>query len=220
MMRLLVVLGVPGAGKGTQAKRLSATMSLPHISSGDLFRENMKRGTDLGRQAEHYISRGELVPDEITIGMVRERLNQADVEQGGILDGFPRTVAQAEALERTAQVLGGSVEATIHIQVPEPRLIERLSGRRVCRQAGHVYHLEHNPPKRQGICDLDGSELYQREDDRAETVRNRVRVYQRQTEPLIDYYRERGLLLEVDGDQPIEQVTSQIIEGLDVGVSE
>lgn len=219
-MRLLVVLGVPGAGKGTQAKRLSATMALPHISSGDLFRENIKQETELGRQAEQYISRGELVPDEITIGMVRERLSQPDVEQGGILDGFPRTVAQAQALERIAEQLGGSVEVTIHIEVPEPRLIERLSGRRVCRQAGHVYHLEYNPPKRQGICDLDGSELYQREDDREETVRHRVRVYQRETEPLIDYYRQRGLLLEVNGDQPIEQVTDQIIEALDVGVSE
>ncbi len=219
-MRLLVVLGAPGAGKGTQAKRLSATMSLPHISSGDLFREHIQRQTDLGREAEDYISRGELVPDEVTIGMIRERLEQPDVKEGGILDGFPRTVAQAEALERIAQELDGQVQSTIHIRVPESRLIERLSGRRVCRQSGHVYHLEYNPPKQEGICDLDGSELYQREDDQAETVQNRVRVYQRETEPLIEYYRDRGLLLEIDGDQPIEQVTGEIIEALDVGVSE
>lgn len=219
-MKLLVVLGVPGAGKGTQAKRLSATSSLPHISSGDLFRENMQRSTELGRQAEDYISRGELVPDDITIGMVRDRLSQPDAEQGAILDGFPRTVVQAEALERIAEEMGGRVDAVIHIEVPEPRLIERLSGRRVCRQAGHVYHLEHNPPKRPGLCDLDGSELYQREDDKPETVRNRVQVYRKQTQPLIDYYRERGLLLEVDGDQAIEQVTEAILGSLDVELTQ
>lgn len=214
------MLGVPGAGKGTQAKRLSATLSLPHVSSGDLFRENMQRNTELGRQAEGYISRGELVPDDITIGMVRERLSQPDAEHGAILDGFPRTVGQAEALDRILEDLDGQVDAVIHIEVPEPRLIERLSGRRVCRQAGHVYHLEHNPPKRPGLCDLDGSELYQREDDKAETVRNRVQVYRKQTQPLIQYYRERGLLLEVDGDQPIEPVTEAILGSLDVEVSQ
>lgn len=219
-MKLLVVLGAPGAGKGTQAKRLSATLSLPHISSGDLFRDHMVRGTELGREAEQYISRGELVPDDVTIGMLRQRLGEPDVSQGAILDGFPRTVVQAEALEQIAQELDGRVQATIYVQVPEQRLIERLSGRRVCRQAGHVYHLEHNPPKRARICDLDGSELYQRSDDQPETVRNRVRVYQTQTEPLIDYYRRRGVLVEVDGDQPIEQVTDDVIESLDVGVSE
>lgn len=219
-MKLFVVLGVPGAGKGTQAKRLSATLSLPHISSGDLFRENMQRNTELGQQAQRFISRGELVPDDITIGMVRHRLEQPDLAAGGILDGFPRTAAQAEALEDMGQELGGRVEAAVHIEVPEQRLIERLAGRRVCRQAGHVYHLENNPPERPGLCDLDGSELYQREDDQAETVRNRVQVYRRQTQPLIDYYRQRGLLLEVDGDLPIEQVTEAILESLDVGVSE
>lgn len=213
-MNLLVVLGVPGAGKGTQAKRLSAMLSLPHISSGDLFRDNIQRQTALGREADSYISRGELVPDPVTIKMVGERLAEPDVERGGILDGFPRTTVQAEALERIAKELGGEVQSAVHIQVPEERLIERLSGRRVCRQAGHVYHLEHNPPQQAGICDIDGSELYQRDDDRAETVRNRVRVYQRQTEPLIDYYRERGVLLEINGDQPIEQVSQEILRTL------
>lgn len=219
-MRLLVVLGVPGAGKGTQAKRLSATLSLPHISSGDLFRENIQRETALGREAQGYISRGELVPDEITIRMVRNRLVQPDVGEGGILDGFPRTAVQAEALEQIAQELGGTVQSAIHIEVPEARLIERMSGRRVCRQAGHVYHLEHNPPKEPGVCDIDGSELYQRDDDQPDTVRNRVRVYQRQTQPLIAYYRDSGLLLEVDGDLPIQEVTDDIIEALKARAAE
>lgn len=216
-MKLIVMLGVPGAGKGTQAKRLSATMSLPHISSGDLFRENMQQGTALGHEAERYISRGELVPDDITIRMVRARLSQPDVSEGAILDGFPRTTVQAEALEQMAQELGGGVQSAIHVNLPTERLVERMSGRRVCSEGGHVYHLEHKPPVQPDICDVDGSELYQRDDDKPDTVRRRLRVYENQTEPLVEYYRGHGVLLEIDGDQPIERVTDQILRGLGVG---
>jgi adenylate kinase len=216
-VKLIVMLGIPGAGKGTQAKRLSANMSLPHVSSGDLFRENMQHQTALGHEAERYISRGELVPDDITIRMVRARLSQPDVSEGAILDGFPRTTVQAEALEQIAQELGGGVQSAIHVKLPTERLVERMSGRRVCREAGHVYHMEHKPPAQPGVCDVDGSELYQRDDDKPDTVRRRLRVYESQTEPLIEYYRGHGVLLEIDGDQPIEQVTDQILRGLGVG---
>jgi adenylate kinase len=190
-------------------------MGLPHVSSGDLFREHIRSETSLGRQADEYISRGELVPDQVTIEMVRERLQAEDAARGAVLDGFPRTVAQAEALEQMADELGGSVRATVHIRVPEERLIERMAGRRVCSESSHVYHLVHNPPKQEGICDIDGSTLYQREDDEPETVRHRVRVYERQTEPLIEFYRDREVLLEVNGDQPIEPVTDEILAVLE-----
>ena len=207
-----MLLGVPGAGKGTQAKRLSTALSLPHVSSGDLFRENLNNGTPIGEEAKKYLSKGELVPDEITIEMVRERLAQPDAHAGAILDGFPRTAGQAEALESMA---GGSVRAAIHVEVPIERLVERMSGRRVCREQGHVFHREYKPSKKKGICDIDGSELYQRDDDKPETVRHRLKVYKEQTEPLIEYYRERDLLVEVNGDQPIDSVTEQILLSLE-----
>ena len=203
-----MLLGVPGAGKGTQAKRLSSALALPHVSSGDLFRENLKLDTPIGQEAKKHLSRGELVPDEITIDMIEERLGQSDGVAGAILDGFPRTIRQAEALESMA---GGSVRAAIHVAVPIERLVERMSGRRVCRQQGHVYHIEYNPPSEVGICDEDGSELYQRDDDKPETVRRRLRVYEEQTEPLIEYYRTQDLLIEVNGDQPIDRVTEEIL---------
>lgn len=211
-MDFIVLLGVPGAGKGTQAKRLSTALALPHISSGDLFRENLKNETPIGEEAKKYLSRGELVPDEITIGMIEERLGQADGASGAILDGFPRTTRQADALETMA---GGSVRAAIHVEVPIERLVERMSGRRVCRQAGHVYHIRHNPPKERGICDEDGSELYQRDDDKPETVRHRLKVYEERTQPLIEYYRGRSLLIEINGDQPIDRVTEDILSSLE-----
>ncbi len=211
-MVFIVLLGVPGAGKGTQAKRLSTALELPHISSGDLFRENLKNETPIGEEAKKYLSRGELVPDEITIGMIEERLGQADGASGAILDGFPRTIRQADALETMA---GGSVRAAIHVEVPIERLVERMSGRRVCRQAGHVYHIRHNPPKEGGICDVDGSELYQRDDDKPETVRHRLKVYEERTQPLIEYYRERSLLIEINGDQTIDSVTEDILSSLE-----
>lgn len=207
-----MLLGVPGAGKGTQAKRLSAALSYPHVSSGDLFRENLKLETPIGREAGKYLSRGELVPDEITIDMIEERLRQSDGASGVILDGFPRTTRQAEALENMA---GGAVQAAIHVEVPIERLVERMSGRRVCRQLGHVYHIKHNPPKERGVCDEDGSALYQRDDDKPETVRHRLEVYEEQTAPLIEYYRDRELLIEVNGDQPIDTVTEKILFSLE-----
>ena len=207
-----MLLGVPGAGKGTQAKRLSAAIELPHISSGDLFRENLKNGTPIGAEAKKYLSRGELVPDEITIEMIEERLGQADGVSGAILDGFPRTTRQADALETMA---GGSVRAAIHFEVPIERLVERMSGRRVCRQGGHVYHVQHNPPKERGFCDEDGSELFQRDDDKPETVRRRLKVYEERTEPLIEYYHKQSLLIEINGDQPIENVTKDILASLE-----
>lgn len=207
-----MLLGVPGAGKGTQAKRLSTALELPHISSGDLFRENLKNGTPIGDEAQKYLSRGELVPDEITIEMIEESLGQAEVGSGAILDGFPRTTRQADALESMA---GGSVRAAIHVEVPIERLVERMSGRRVCRQGGHVYHVRHNPPKESGLCDEDGSELFQRDDDKPETVRRRLKVYEEQTEPLIEYYRERSLLIEINGYQSIDNVTEDILSSLE-----
>ncbi len=211
-MHFIVLLGVPGAGKGTQAKRLSAVLALTHVSSGDLFRENLKQGMRIGREAQKYLSRGELVPDEITIEMIEERLGRLDGAAGAILDGYPRTARQAEALENMA---GGTLRAAVHVEVPIERLVERMSGRRVCREQGHVYHIVHNPPSEQGICDFDDSELYQREDDKPETVRHRLRVYDERTAPLIDYYRERGVLVSVNGDQPIETVTQQILSSLE-----
>ncbi len=210
-MLYVVVLGVPGAGKGTQAKRLSAALGLAHISSGDLFREQMQKGTDLGIEARRYIDRGELVPDLVTVGMVRDRLRQPDAAGGAVLDGFPRTIPQADAFEIIAQGLDATVGPAIHIQVPLERLIDRMVGRRVCRESGHVYHLEYNPPKRPGQCDFDGSELVQREDDQPETVRKRVQVYEKLTAPLIEFYRGRGVLEEVNGDQPMSAVTAEIL---------
>lgn len=211
-MHFIVLLGVPGAGKGTQAKRLSEALGLPHVSSGDLFRENLEHGTPIGREAQKYLSKGELVPDEITIEMIAERLAQPDGVAGAILDGFPRTARQAEALEDMA---GGSVRAAVHVEVPIERLVERMSGRRVCREQGHVYHLEHKPPDESGICDVDGSELYQRDDDKPDTVRHRLSVYEEQTAPLVEYYRERGVLVTVDGDRPMDEVTQAILASVE-----
>lgn len=210
-MLYVVVFGVPGAGKGTQAKRLGAALGLPHVSSGDLFREHMQKGTDLGVEARRYIDRGELVPDQVTIGMVRDRLSQPDAAAGAILDGFPRTIPQADAFEAVALEQDATVGPAIHIKVPLERLVDRMAGRRVCRATGHVYHLAFNPPKQAGVCDFDGSELVQREDDRPETVRKRVKVYEKLTAPLIEFYRGRGVLEEVNGDQPMAAVTADIL---------
>lgn len=211
MPTYIVLLGPPGAGKGTQAERVSEELELPHISSGEIFRENLKKGTQLGEEARKYMDRGELVPDDITIEMIRERLSRSDCEAGALLDGFPRTPAQAEALSDMLQGLGGQVDAVPYIKVPEEELITRLSGRLVCRSQGHVFHKKFNPPEEPGVCDYDGSELYQREDDKPETVKRRIRVYLEQTEPLIEYYREKGVLIEVDGDQPIDDVTADLL---------
>lgn len=211
MATYIVLLGPPGVGKGTQAKILAERLALPHISSGDLFRENLKNQTELGRLAQAYMSKGELVPDEVTIGMIRERLAQPDCRNGALLDGFPRTIRQAEALEALLTEFGGRVNVVPYLTADTNVLIERLSGRWICRAQGHIFHEKYNPPKVAGICDLDGSELYQREDDKRETVAKRIQVYFEQTAPLVEYYRQSGHLRPINGDQPIEQVTADLL---------
>ncbi len=211
----IVLLGPPGAGKGTQAKIISEKMDLAHISSGDLFRENLKAQTELGKLAQVYMNRGELVPDNVTIAMVQARLQRPDCKAGALLDGFPRTPAQAEALAEILAKNHESVTAVPYISVPAEVLIERLGGRWSCRAQGHVYHEKYNPPKTRGVCDIDGSELYQREDDKAETVEKRIRVYFDQTAPLIDYYRQKNLLMEIDGTKSIEEVAGEIVSFLE-----
>lgn len=211
MPKYIVLLGPPGAGKGTQAKVVAETLKLSHISSGDIFRENLKNQTELGKQAQGYMNRGELVPDDLTIAMIRERLSRPDCAGGAVLDGFPRTPAQADALGRMLADLGGKVEVVPYIAVPAQVLIERLSGRWTCRAAGHIFHEKYSPPKVAGKCDQDGSELYQRDDDKSETVVRRIQVYAEQTEPLIAYYQQLGLLVEVDGTQDIDAVTQQLL---------
>jgi adenylate kinase len=214
----IVMLGPPGAGKGTQAKLLAEKMGLPHVSSGDIFRENLRQNTELGQLADRYISKGELVPDDVTIAMIKERLSRPDCDEGVILDGFPRTRPQAEALDQIlADLDKGQVDAVPYINVPDEVLIERLTGRRTCREEGHIFHLTFNPPEEAGICDYDGSELYQREDDTVETVTRRVRVYHQQTQPLIDYYEQQGVLIEINGNQSIGAVSEELFEALDVG---
>jgi adenylate kinase len=214
MTAFIVLLGPPGAGKGTQAVAVSETLGLPHVSSGDIFRENIKSQTQLGKLAAEYMNKGELVPDDVTIGMIRDRLSRPDCQNGALLDGFPRTPAQAEALAQMLQGFNAQVNAVPYINVPDSILIERLTGRWTCRAAGHIYHEKFNPPRQAGVCDEDGSELYQREDDKAETVTRRIRVYLEQTEPLIAYYKQRGQLIEIDGTKPIEEVTAALLAAL------
>ncbi len=214
MPTYVVLLGPPGAGKGTQAEVLAEKLGLPHISSGDIFRENLKNGTELGKMAQTYMNKGELVPDDVTIAMIRERFERPDCENGAILDGFPRTPTQADALETMLTDFGGHVNLVPYIAAPESVLIERLAGRWTCRASGHIFHQKFNPPQKSGVCDIDGSELYQRDDDKAETVTHRIQVYMTQTSPLIEYYRSRGTLAEINGFQPIEQVTAQLVAAL------
>jgi adenylate kinase len=214
MATFLVLLGPPGAGKGTQAKRLASKLGIPQISTGDLFREHLKKETELGKKANEYISRGELVPDDVTVGMVRNRLSRPDCEKGAILDGFPRTVPQAEALDEILAELDSTLTAVFCIEISEKELLRRLTGRRVCRESGHIFHIEFNPPQDPGVCDIDGSELYQREDDKERTVKERIRVYREQTEQLCGYYDSRSKLMEINGEQSIEAVTEALIEAL------
>jgi adenylate kinase len=211
MATYIVLLGPPGAGKGTQAQVISRELDLAHISSGDLFRENLKNQTDLGKLAQGYMNRGELVPDDVTIAMVKDRLSRDDCKKGALLDGFPRTPAQAVALSEMLASLGQKVHKVPYISVPAELLIDRLSGRWTCPTCQHVYNEKSNPPKVVGICDLDGTTLIQRADDKAETVENRIRVYMDQTSPLIEYYRQAGLLVEVDGIRGIEDVSKDIL---------
>ena len=214
MTTFIVLLGPPGVGKGTQAKALSERTRLAHISSGDLFRENIKNQTELGKLAQTFMTKGDLVPDDVTIAMIRDRLARPDCEAGAVLDGFPRTPAQADALEAMLREFDGQVDSVPFITAPQDVLVERLSGRWTCRANGHIFNEKFNPPKEHGKCDFDGSELYQRDDDKAETVKRRIEVYMEQTSPLISYYRQHGKLLEVDGMQSIEQVTQALMDAL------
>lgn len=207
----IVMLGPPGAGKGTQAKVIAEELGLMHVSTGDLFRENLSRETELGKLAASYMNAGELVPDDVTIAMVEERLGREDCVKGAILDGFPRTPAQAEALDKLLTRLSGKVDLVPFIKVPNEVLIERLSGRWMSR-SGRVYHALYNPPKVKWLDDEDGSELYQRDDDKPETVAHRINVYYEQTSPLIDYYQKAGTLVEIDGTQEIEVVTKALLK--------
>lgn len=210
----IVMLGPPGAGKGTQAKKIAQELDLVHVSTGDLFRENLKNETELGKLAQQYMNAGELVPDDVTVRMVEERLSRADCEKGAVLDGFPRNPYQAEALDGLLEDLGGEINVVPFITVPDEVLVERLSGRWMS-PSGRVYHEKYNPPVVKWIDDIDGSQLYQREDDKPETVRHRIEVYNEQTAPLIKYYRGKAVLVEIDGTQPIEAVTNDIMKAVE-----
>ena len=214
MPTYIVLLGPPGVGKGTQARILSEETGLVHVSSGDLFRENLKNQTELGKLAKSFMDKGELVPDDVTISMIKDRISRPDCGAGAILDGFPRTPAQADALEIMLRDFNGAVNAVPYITAAENILVERASGRWTCRAQGHIYHEKFNPPKQPGVCDVDGSEVYQREDDKVETVTKRIRVYLEQTMPLVDYYRKAGKLIEINGTQAVEQVTKVLLDAL------
>ena len=209
----IVMLGPPGAGKGTQAKILAEKLDLVHVSTGDLFRENLSQETELGKLASSFMVKGELVPDDVTIAMVRERLSRPDCAKGAVMDGFPRTPAQAEAFEVLLSEIGGKVDLVPFISVPNEVLVQRLSGRWMSH-AGRVYHALYNPPKVKWVDDVDGSPLYQRDDDKPETVLHRINVYYDQTSPLIDFYRQAGTLVEIDGTQEIEQVTEDLLKAV------
>lgn len=212
----MLLLGPPGAGKGTQAARLAEKLKIPHISTGDMFRRAMAEGTPLGLVAKSYMERGQLVPDDVTIGLVQERLGAEDCAAGFLLDGFPRTVAQADALEKILRELGRPLDRAVNLVVPDEKLIERAVGRRVCPNCGATYHVVYNPPRQEGICDVCGHPLRQRDDDREETVRHRLEVYYQQTEPLIKYYERAGLLENVNGDQDMDSVLRSILAVLGV----
>ena len=214
MPSFIVLLGPPGVGKGTQAKSLCERTGLAHISSGDLFRENLKNRTELGKLAQTYMTKGELVPDDVTIAMIRERLSRPDCAAGAVLDGFPRTPAQADALDAMLAEFNGRVEVVPYITAEDDVLVERLSSRWTCRANGHIFNEKSNPPKIPGICDYDGAELYQRDDDKPDTVKRRIQVYLEQTAPLIAHYRKQGKLIEIDGAQSIEQVTETLMDAL------
>ncbi|ASE33484.1 adenylate kinase [Mammaliicoccus sciuri] len=211
----IILMGLPGAGKGTQASEIVKKYPIPHISTGDMFRKAIKEETDLGKEAKSYMDRGELVPDEVTIGIVRERLAEEDAKKGFLLDGFPRTVEQADALNEILSDLNRKVDAVINIEVAEEELMNRLTGRRICEVCGTTYHLVFNPPKVEGVCDLDGGKLYQREDDNPETVANRLSVNVKQTKPLLDFYENQGVLKNIDGSRQIDNVTEDVIQILE-----
>ncbi len=205
----LILLGAPGAGKGTQAKWIREEYGIPHISTGDILRKNVAEGTELGKEAKKYMDEGKLVPDELIIGMVKERLAQEDCKKGFILDGFPRTIRQAEELEKITDI-----DAVLNIHVPFDKLIERITGRRSCPKCGAVYHIKYNPPKKEGICDVCGTPLIQRDDDKEETVKNRLKTYEEQTAPLIEYYEKKGKLITVEGQEKVEDTIALVREAL------
>lgn len=211
----IILMGLPGAGKGTQASEIVKKFPIPHISTGDMFRKAIKDETDLGKEAKSYMDRGELVPDEVTVGIVKERISEDDAKKGFLLDGFPRTIEQAEALNNIMSELDRNIDAVINIEVPEEELMNRLTGRRICEKCGRTYHLVFNPPKVDGVCDIDGGKLYQRKDDNPETVSNRLSVNVKQSKPILEYYDEKGVLKNIDGAKDIDEVTKDVIDILD-----
>lgn len=206
----IVMLGAPGAGKGTQAKRIAAEYGIPHISTGDIFRANIKAGTELGKKAKAFMDQGALVPDEVTIGMLMDRIHEADCEKGYVLDGFPRTIPQAESLTKALAAEGNKIDAAVDVDVPDENIVNRMGGRRACLNCGATYHIVFNAPKKEGVCDTCGSALVLRDDDKPETVQKRLAVYHAQTQPLIDYYRAAGVLKSVDGTQAMDKVFEDI----------
>lgn len=208
----IIMLGAPGAGKGTQAKKIAEKYQIPHISTGDIFRANIKGGTELGMKAKTFMDQGMLVPDEITIGMLMDRIGEEDCINGYVLDGFPRTIPQAESLTKALAERGEKVDYAINVDVPDENIINRMSGRRACLGCGATYHITFNPPVKEGICDTCGQELVLRDDDKPETVKKRLDVYHQQTQPLIDYYKNAEVLAEVDGTQPMDAVFQGIVE--------
>ena len=211
----IVLVGPPGAGKGTQAAFLAKNLGIPHISTGDLFRANISQGTELGKQAKAYMDAGKLVPDEVTIGMAKDRMEQPDATNGFLLDGFPRNVSQAEALDEMLKAEGMKLDAVLDLEVPEDEVVKRIAGRRICRNdSSHVFHVTYKQPKSEGVCDVCGGELYQRDDDSEETVRTRLEVYHTQTEPIIDYYAAQGLVVTISALGKVEEVTGRAMEAL------
>ena len=211
----IVLVGPPGAGKGTQAVRLAEKLSIPHISTGDLFRANISQQTELGKLAKSYMDAGNLVPDEVTIAMAKDRMEQPDAENGFLLDGFPRNVSQAEALDRLLDEEGITLDAVLDLEVPEDEVVKRIAGRRICRnESSHVFHVTYSPPKKEGVCDICGGELYQRDDDSEDTVRTRLEVYHTQTEPIIDYYKAQGLVVTISSLGPVDEITQRALEAL------
>ncbi len=206
----IIMLGAPGAGKGTQAKMIAEKYNVPHISTGDIFRANIKNGTELGKKAKEYMDKGQLVPDELTVEILLDRVAQEDCKNGYVLDGFPRTIPQADVLDKELTKLGDKVDFAINVDVPDENIVRRMSGRRACLKCGATYHIEHIPPKKEGICDTCGSELVQRDDDKPETVQNRLSVYHEQTQPLIDYYNKKNILKSVDGTKDMQEVFNEI----------
>lgn len=206
----IILMGLPGAGKGTQAEKISKEYKIPHISTGDMFRLAIKEGTELGNKAKQFMDQGELVPDEVTNGIVQERLSKEDCNNGFLLDGFPRTIPQAEALQKLLSNMDKSINYVLHIDVPTENLVDRLTGRRVCPTCGATYHVMYNPPQKEGLCDKDGSKLIQREDDTSETVKNRLKVNIEQAQPLLNFYEDLGYLVTINGDQDIDRVFKSI----------